>query len=263
MIGSSTWYFRLLVLALYLFLLAPILVVVPLSFSNDAFMTFPPESWGGRWYAELFKHEGMITAFWVSIRVACCVTVLSLCAGVPAAYALRRFEFAGRDSLMALFTAPLLLPTIVLGLAVLLVFVRLQLLGTITGLIIAHLVITTPYVIRIMNTSLAALPDFVEEAATMLGASPWRVFRHVTLPLMAPGLIASSALAFLLSFDEVVLSLFVTGPGLITLPVAIFNYVEVKMDPMIAAASVMLIAVTLLLILLVERSLGLSRAISK
>ncbi|WP_027351143.1 ABC transporter permease [Halotalea alkalilenta] len=263
MIGSPTWTFRLLIVVLYLFLLAPIMIVVPLSFSNDPLLMFPPRSWGMRWYVELFHHQGMIDAFWISFRVAIIVTLLSLAAGIPAAYALRRFVFPGRDALMALFTAPLLLPSIVLGLAILLMFVRLQLLGTFTGLVIAHSIVTTPYVVRIMSTSLAALPPTVEEAATMLGASPPQVFRRVTLPLMMPGVIASSALSFMLSFDEVVLSLFVTGPRISTLPVAIFNYVEVRMDPMIACVSVVLVAVTLLVILSVERSLGFTRAMVK
>ncbi|MEK1855191.1 MAG: ABC transporter permease subunit, partial [Phyllobacterium sp.] len=162
-----------------------------------------------------------------------------------------------------LFTAPLLLPAIVLGLAILLVFVRLQLLGTFPGLIVAHLIVATPYVIRIMTTALGTLPPSVEEAATMLGASPLVVFRRITLPLMTPGLIASAALSFLLSFDEVVISLFITGPRLTTLPVEIFNYVESQTDPMTASISVVLVAATLLIIILIERTLGLSQTMGK
>jgi len=162
-----------------------------------------------------------------------------------------------------LCTAPLLLPSSVLGLAILLVFGRLELLGTFTGLVIAHLIVTTPYVIRIMITAFSTLPPSVEEAATMLGASPFTVFRRITLPLMMPGLVASAALSFLLSFDEVVISLFITGPRMTTLPVEIFNYVESRTDPMTASISVVLIAATLLIIFVIERTLGLSRTIGK
>jgi putative spermidine/putrescine transport system permease protein len=211
----------------------------------------------------MFQHQGLMSAFRVSILLAVVVTVLSLAAGIPAAYALTRFDFPGRNALMSLFTAPLLLPSIVLGLAILLIFVKLKLLATFHGLVIAHAVVTTPYVVRIMSTALSTLPASVEEAATMLGASPLAVFRRVTLPLMAPGLVASAALAFLLSFDEVVLSLFITGPRITTLPVEIFNYVESKTDPLIAAVSVVLVAATLLVVLLVERSIGLSKAMVK
>jgi len=263
MIGSTSLPFRLLVGLLYLFLLAPILVVVPLSFSNDNYITFPPQSWGVRWYAEMLHHETLIQAFWISLGIASVVTVLSLLAGIPAAYAIRRYQFRGREAVLNLFTAPLLLPSIVLGLAILLVFVRLELLGTFTGLVIAHLIVTTPYVIRIMITAFSTLPPSVEEAATMLGASPFTVFRRITLPLMMPGLVASAALSFLLSFDEVVISLFITGPRMTTLPVEIFNYVESRTDPMTASISVVLIAATLLIIFVIERTLGLSRTLGK
>jgi putative spermidine/putrescine transport system permease protein len=264
MVGSSsTIGFRFLVGALYFFLLAPILVVLPLSFASDTMIVFPPSGWSLRWYEAMFQHEGLMKAFRVSLMLAAVVTVVSLGAGLPAAYALKRYTFTGRDALTNLFTAPLLLPSIVLGLSILLVFVKLNLLGTFPGLVVAHLVITTPYVVRIMSTALSTLPPSVEEAATMLGAPPFKVFCRVTLPLMMPGLIASAALAFLLSFDEVVISLFITGPRISTLPVEIFNYVESKTDPLIAAVSVVLVAATLAVVLLVERSIGFSKAMVK
>lgn len=263
MIGKMSIPFKLVVLALYIFLLAPLLIVVPLSFSNDQFLTFPPESWGIKWYLAMFQYAKFTSGLRVSLIVATIVTVISLAAGIPAAYALKRFEFRGRETIAALFTAPLLLPSIVLGLAVLLVFVRWRLLGSYTGLVLAHLLVTTPYVIRIMMTAFSTLPPSIEEAATMLGASPLTVFRRVTMPMMMPGLVASGALSFLMSFDEVVISLFVTGPRLRTLPVEIFDYVESRTDPMAAAVSVALIVVTMTIIIVIERTLGLSRTIGK
>jgi putative spermidine/putrescine transport system permease protein len=261
MIGQLTVPFRIFVTVIYLCVLSPILVVVPLSFSNDSFLTFPPQSWGFRWYGAMFHHSGLINALWVSLTISTVVTILGLAAGVPAAFAIRRRQFIGRELILSLFTAPLLLPSIVLGLAILLVFVQARLLGTYTGLIIAHLIITTPYVIRIMLTAFSTLPPSVEDAATMLGASPLTVVRRVTLPLMLPGFAASAALSFLLSFDEVVISLFITGPRLRTLPVEIFDYVESQTDPMTAAVSVVLVAATLVIIFLIERTLGLSKTI--
>ncbi|GAA4531795.1 ABC transporter permease [Chelativorans composti] len=263
MIGKLTLRLKILVFFLYIFLLAPILVVLPLSFSNDTFMVFPPESWGVRWYVAMFEHEGLTRAFRLSLWLAAVVTVLSLLLGVPAAFAISRFQFRGRDLLLNTFTAPLLLPSIVLGLAILLVFVQARLLGSYSGLILAHLVVTTPYVIRIMVTAFGTMPPSVEEAATMLGASPFTVFRRITMPLMMPGLIASAALSFLMSFDEVIISLFVTGPQVRTLPVEIFDYVESRTDPMAAAISVALIVATLAIILILERTLGFSKAMGK
>lgn len=263
MVGSSRWMSNTVVGLLYLFLLAPIFIVFPLSFSNDSYLTFPPESWGVRWYGELFHHPGMLAGFGVSVRLALVVTAIAVLAGIPAAFALKRLEFKGREFILSLFTAPLLLPSIVLGLAMLLVFVDMRLLGTFTGLVVAHLVVTTPYVIRITITALGGIAPALEEAAATLGALPLSVFFHVTLPLMLPGVVASAALAFLISFDEVVLSLFITGPAISTLPVEMFNYVETQANPMIAAVSTMLIVVTIALIMLVEKSIGLSKAIGK
>jgi putative spermidine/putrescine transport system permease protein len=248
---------------LYLFLLAPILVVFAMSFSDDAFLAFPPESWGLRWYRTLFTNESFLAAFRVSVAVGLVVMLISLAAGVPAAYAIARYRFPGRDALYGFFTAPLLLPSIVLGIAILLVFFRLALTATYGGLVLAHLVVTLPYVIRIVTTALGALAQDLEDAAASLGATPWRVFRRVTLPLVLPGLLAAGALAFLVSFDEVVISLFVVGPRLTTLPIAIFRYVQFRTDPQVAALSVVLILATMAIVVLVERTVGFMRALGR
>jgi len=263
MTGSRRWPFHATIVVLYIFLLAPIFIVLPMSFSNDTFLQFPPSSWGTTWYYKLFQDPQLMQGFWTSLSLALTVTALSLLASVPAALALTRHEFRGREFLLNLFTAPLLLPSIVLGLAMLLVYVQIGLLGTYTGLVIAHLIVTTPYAIRIIATSFGSIPPALEEAAATLGATPIGVFMRITLPLMMPGLVASAALCFLVSFDEVVLSLFVTGPNATTLPVVLFNYAQTHADPMIAAVSTLLILVTFLLIALIERSIGLSKAIGK
>ena len=180
MIGKITVPFRILVLCLYLFLLGPMLIVVPLSFSNDSYLVFPPQSWGVRWYAAMFSHDRLLQAFRVSLTIAAVVTVLSLAVGVPAAYALRRWRFPGRDAAEPVHRA-VAAAVHRAGLAILLVFANAGLLGTYAGLVAAHLVVTTPYVMRIMTTAFATLPPSVEEAAAMLGAPPLTVFRRVTL----------------------------------------------------------------------------------
>jgi putative spermidine/putrescine transport system permease protein len=251
------------VFALYAFLLAPILVTAVMSFSNDAVLSYPPSTWGVRWYGALIENGDFGKAFRTSAVIAAAVACLSLLAGVPAAYAIARYHFVGRASLFALFTAPLLLPSIVLGVGMLLVFVRLHLTATYSGLILGHLVVTFPYVLRIVTTSFASLPPDLEDAARTLGGSPWKVFSRITLPLMAPGLVASVSLAFLVSFDEVVISLFLVGPRLTTLPVQVFNYVYYRVDPQIAALSVVLIVLSVLIVLLIERSIGVLRALGR
>jgi putative spermidine/putrescine transport system permease protein len=260
-IGRNSWALTLTVIPLFVFLLAPVVLVFPLSFSNDQYIVFPPQNWGTRYYEALFANGPLIAAFGTSLAVGLVVTVLSLAIALPAAYALVRLDFAGRDALMGLFTAPLLLPTIVLGLAILLVFVRVDLLATYQGLVLGHMVLTLPYALRILATSLSTLPGSVEDAAATLGAPPFTVFRRVTLPLVRPGLMAAGALCFLVSFDEVVISLFIVGPRLSTFPVEMYRYVESRNDPLIAAASVILILATLVFVVVVERSIGVTRAL--
>lgn len=261
MTERSSLAFRLLVLALFIFLLAPVVLVFPISFSGDPYLAFPPSSWSLRWYAALPGNRTLAGAFQTSLILAAIVTVLSLAIAIPAAYAIVRLNFLGRDALYSLFTAPLLLPTIVLGLAVLIVFVGLDLVATYPGLVLAHLVITLPYALRVLATALGTVPPSIEEAATSLGAHPVTVFRRITLPLMTPGITAAGALCFLVSFDEVVISLFVVGPSLSTFPVEMYRYVEMRADPLIAAASALLILGTILVVVIVERSLGLGRAL--
>ena len=250
---------KLLALLMFIFLLAPLLVVLPISFSGDNYMMFPPTTWSARWYGAIFTDAKMVSAFTTSIALACVVTVLSLAIGLPAAYTLVRLKPPGAAVLSSLFTAPLLLPTIVLGLAILIVFSGYGLLGTFRGLVVAHLVVTLPYAIRVLSTALSTLPPAVEDAAASLGAPPLTVFRRVTLPMMRSGIIGTTALCFLVSFDEVVLSLFLTGAKITTLPVAMFHRVEQQADPMVASLSVLLVVLTLAVVLIVDRTSGLAK----
>ena len=255
------WAWRLLVVLLFAFLLAPVILVVPLSFSAAPNMVWPPPGWSPRWYAAILQQEGLLQAARNSLLLGGLVAGLCLLLGFPAALALDRGRFPGREAVMALITAPLLLPTIVLGLALLIVFVGYGLLGSWTGLVLAHLTLTLPYAVRVLTTALGTLPAGIEDAARSLGGGPWSVFRRVTLPLMLPGAVATAAITFLVSFDEVVISLFVVGPQLTTLPVALFRYVESRTDPLVAAVSTVLIALTMTVVLVLDRAVGLRRAV--
>jgi putative spermidine/putrescine transport system permease protein len=248
---------------LYGFVLAPIMLVILISFSADNFLRFPPEHWGIRWYRTLLQNATFLSAFRTSAILAATVTMFDLAVGIPAAYAIARMRFRGRDALFAFLTAPLLLPSVVLGLSILLAFAPLKLVATYPGLTLAHMAITLPFVVRIIATALSTLPPDVEDAAATLGAPPRQVFRRVTLPLMIPGVLGASALAFILSFDEVVISLFIVGPRLSTLPVEIFRYVEGRTDPMVAALCSVLIFGSIGIVLVLERTVGFLRAVSK
>jgi putative spermidine/putrescine transport system permease protein len=259
--GPGRYLFGALVALLFLFLLGPVILVFPISFSADSFIGWPPSGWSTKWYAAMMVQPGLGAALRNSLVLAAIVTVLALAIALPASVALHRGSFPGRDALLAFLSAPLLLPTIVLGLAVLILFVGYGLVGSWPGLVLAHLLVTVPYALRVLTTSLGTLPASVEDAAASLGAPPRRVFFRVTLPLMAPGVIASAAIVFLVSFDEVVISLFVVGPRLSTLPVALFHYVEGRTDPLVAAVSVLMVLFTLALVVVLERAVGLRRAV--
>jgi len=249
------------VVPLLLFLLAPVLMVFPISFSGDNFISWPPSSWSFKWYAALPQQTELITALVNSLILGLGVTVLSLVIGLMVAFVVVRQNFFGKDLLMGFMSLPLLLPTIVLGLSLLILFSARGWTGTWTGLIIAHLTVTLPYATRILATALEGLPADIEAASASLGASPFRVIRHVTVPLMANGVVAAAALSFLVSFDEAVISLFIVGPRLTTFPVELFRMVEERNDPLTAAASVILVLATIVIVLLVERIAGLRRVL--
>lgn len=245
---------------LFAFLLLPVLLVFPMSLSADSVVAWPPSGFSLRWYIALAHEPGIQAAALNSLLLGLAVTLITAAIALPAALALVRRPIPG---LMALLTAPLLLPTIVLGLALLVLFAAQGLIGSWVGLAFAHLLVTIPYALRVLATALATIPQAVEEAAATLGAPPAAVFRRVTLPLIAPGLIAAAAITFLVSFDEVVISLFVVGPKLTTLPVAMYRYVESRSDPLVAAVSALLVLFSLAIVLLLDRAVGLRRVIGR
>ncbi len=245
----------------YCFMLSPLAIVVVLSFSSGQYLSFPPPGWSLRWYGALASNGGLLHAAGNSAILAAIVMVVSLLAGLPAAIAVARGTapswVAGALSL------PLLLPTLVIGLALLMVLQPLGLLATWPGLALGHLMVVLPFVVRLLVTAFSTLPPDLEQAAATLGARPWQAFLLVTLPLAAPGAIAAATLSFLLSFDETVISLFLTGPRLTTLPVALFHYAESRVDPLLAALAVVLIALAMAAVLLVDRLVGFTRVVGK
>ncbi len=245
----------------YAFLLAPLVLVGVMSFSADSYMSFPPSGFSLRWFEALAQNTAMSKAARSSVILAACVTMLALLVGLPAALAVARGQ--APSWVAALLSAPLLLPSLVLGLGLLMALQPLALVATWPGLVLAHLVVVLPFVTRIMTTSLAALPADLEAAAATLGASPLRAFWRITLPLALPGVIASATLAFLVSFDEVVISLFLVGPRLTTLSVAMFRYTESRTDPLVAAVAVTLIVLTTLVVVAVDRLVGFSRTVGR
>jgi putative spermidine/putrescine transport system permease protein len=257
------WVLRIAAICGYALLLAPAVLVCIISFSAGDFLTFPPPGLSLRWYAALIDNATLMQALRNSATLAAGVACIALLAGMPAAYAIARLDFPGRNAMAALLMAPLLLPTLVLGLALLLALQPVKLAATWPGLLLAHSMVAIPFAVRIMITAFGAVPKDLEEAAWTLGATPFRAALRVTLPLAAPGAIAAAALCFLVSFDETVISLFLVGPRLSTLPVEMFRYAENRTDPLVAALAMTLIGVALAVVLLVERLVGFRRAVGR
>jgi putative spermidine/putrescine transport system permease protein len=243
----------------YVYLLAPILIVIPVSFSDATYLVFPPRGFSLRWYANFFSLRELTDALALSVRLGVVVTVASTTIGTMASFALVRHGFPGRNALRTLFLSPMVLPGVVLGIGFLIFFSRARLIHTFWSLLLAHLIVTLPYVIRTVSATLQGFPRVLEEAGASLGASPIAVFRTITLPLLKTGILAGAIFAFIVSFDELVISIFLTGPRLSTLPVQIYNYIEFTSDPTIAAISVILILLTTAAVTLLERFVGFGR----
>ncbi|MCS2608082.1 ABC transporter permease [Halomonas dongshanensis] len=246
---------------LYLFLLAPIIVVFIVSFDTRQYLAFPPASFSFGSYAKVFANEAFLSAFGRSVVIGLVVGLVAVSIGMLLSMALVRYRFRGREGLNFLVLAPFLVPSIVLAVGLMLVLSPVGLLDTYAGITLAHLGITIPYTVRTITMSLMAVDRRVEEAARVHGASAFTAFRRVTLPLVRPGLIAGGVIAFLISFDEAVISLFIVSVRTSTLPTEIYRYLEYSTDPQIAALSVVLILISIAVVVLVERLIGLRRAI--
>jgi putative spermidine/putrescine transport system permease protein len=243
--------------AIIAFLLAPIAIVAVFALNPTPYISFPPVGVALRWFAKFFANEDFMIALWLSLRVAVVVLLLSMLIGGACALALARGRLPGARILTAFFMSPLMLPAILTGLALFQVFQLAELDRPVWGLVMGHTLVAVPYVLR---TTLAVLANFdtrIEEAAASLGASPARVFFEVTLPLIRPGVIAGGIFAFIVSFDQFPISLFLVPPKGETLPVVLFNYMKFDLDGAIAAASMVSIVLALSVVLLLERVIGL------
>jgi putative spermidine/putrescine transport system permease protein len=245
--------------AIYGFVLAPIAVILLASLTTAEYTSFPPQGLSLRWYLEIPKHPEFLESLWISLVVAALSGALATALGVPAALSLVRYRFRGRDFLNGFFLSPLMLPAVILGVALLQFYTRAGITRTPAALVCGHLVITVPYVVRLVSASLAGLDPSLERAALGLGATPWQAFARVTLPLIAPGVIAGAAFATIVSFDDVSIALFLASPKTTTLPVRIFTYIEQTFDPLVTAVCSLLVLLTAGAVVVIERSVGLGR----
>lgn len=241
------------------FLALPIAVVIPAAFSADASLSFPPKGFSLKWFANAWNTQGFWDALQVSLSVAILASLISLVIGTLGSFAIVRHRFPGRTLLELLFMTPLVFPAIVFAVALVTVLGSMGLLRNFWGLVFAHVVITVPYIVRTVGATLAEIDRSFEEAASTLGANRSKTFFRVTLPLLRPGLVAGAVFSAIMSFDEFTVSLFLVGPGVMTLPLEIYYYTEFQMDPTVAAISTMLIGFTAVSVVLIERFVGLRK----
>jgi putative spermidine/putrescine transport system permease protein len=241
------------------FMLAPILVVCIVAFTPEGYLSFPTKGLSLRWFKTIARYPEFITAFWTSVWLGALSSTIALGLSVPAALAIARHEFMGREALTAFLMSPLMIPHVVLGIAFLRFFTQIGLGNTFLGLLLAHIVVVLPFALRLTLASAVGMDRAIEQAAISLGASDWVVFKRVTLPVILPGLMSGWALAFIQSFDEVTMTVFIAAPGTETLPVRMFLYIQDNIDPLVTSVSAVVIALTTLALVALDRVYGLDR----
>lgn len=246
-------------LAALAFLLGPFVVVFVAGFSGDETLAFPPQTWGWRWMLYVFTVESFQRSFVTSLVVGVGSVVAALALGVPVAWALARQRLPGQEIVRTLVTLPLIVPGIIVGLALLRHVVLLYDLPVLASLLVGHTALLLPYTVRVVGASLANLRADIDDAAVSLGATRMQAFAKVVLPNIRGGIAAAAVLAFITSFNQVPVSLFLTGPGVSTLPIEMMAYMETSYDPSIAALSTLLVVFTIALVAAMERLLGISK----
>ena len=233
------------------FLVAPILIIVPLSFSSGSFFQYPLPGFSLRWYQDFFTSSFWLPSVWNSLIVGTSATLLATLLGTLAALGMWRARFPGRGLVLALLISPMVVPVVIIAVGVYFAFAPLGLTDGYAGLILAHTTLAAPFVVITVLASLSGFDRTLLRAAGNLGAAPFVAFRRVTLPLILPGVLSGAVFAFAASFDEVVVALLIAGPGQRTLPRQMFSGINDNISLTITAAATMLIAISLVLMALV------------
>lgn len=253
--------YRIVLVLIYAALIAPLLVVVLVSFGESPTFEFPPSGFTFRWFELFLSKDDMVTALVdVSLVAAAATVVIALAIGLPAAVALSRLEFPGKRVLYGLVNMPLLVPQVLLGVALLLLLITLGWRPSMLTLVAAHVVITVPFVVNTIMAALAKTDPALEEAAMNLGCARAGAFLRVTLPIIRAGVLNAAIMAFIISFGDINLALFLTGPGVTTIPVYTFSSLMFQAEPDIAAVSTIQIVIVALLLALLARFVGLGRS---
>ena len=242
----------------YVFLMGPLVIVIGAALSDTGYLTFPPQGLTLHWFERIFEMSAFRRTMITSFQVAAISTGCALLIGIPAAYALNRYRVQLPGWLSTLFVLPVLIPEIVLGFSLLRSIQVGAGLPVVSTLIVGHTLLVLPYAVRVISASLSSFDFSIEEAAVSLGSPPVKTFFTIVLPNVKSGVIAAVFLAFITSINDVSVALFLTGPGISTLPIQILAHVEQFFDPVIASVSVLLMVLTVIVMAVVERTLGLT-----
>jgi putative spermidine/putrescine transport system permease protein len=251
----------------YVVIYAPVVMVIVISVFSQEIVSFPPPALTWHWYANAWDKPEFLRGMVTSLQVALLAAVIGVPIGTAAALAIVRGEFPGRGAISALLLAPLAVPGVVAGSGLYMFYVLAEdvldrdIKATTQGLVAAHVLLAIPWTVRLVVASLQGLDRSAEEAAANLGANPWRVFYRITLPMMRPGVVAAAMFSFIQSFENLDLSLLLVGPGRITLPVAMLNYLEFRIDPTLAAVATVQILLVGALMIVTDRFVKLSRVV--
>lgn len=236
--------------SLLVFLVVPILVIVPLSFNEGSFLSYPLSGFSLRWYQEFLGSQEWMRALRNSLIIAPAATLLATALGTLAAVGLARGEFRGKGLVMAVLISPMIAPVVIIAVALYFFFAQLNLLNSYLGLVLAHAALGVPFVVITVAATLQGYDRNFSRAAASLGAPPLLAFRKVMLPLIAPGVISGALFAFATSFDEVVVTLFLASPAQRTLPMQMFGGIRENLNPTIAAAATLMVGASAVLLLL-------------
>lgn len=234
------------------FLLVPVVIVLVLSFASTKFLAFPPPGFSLQWYEAFFTSAPWRNSALTSLGIGLCVMLASLLLGVPAAVGLTQARFIGRRLIAGLILSPVIVPGIIVAVGLYYAYAQYQMVGSPIALFVAHTCLSVPFVVITVGTALSGIDPRLEQAARNLGASPLGAFRQVTLPLIRPGIFAGAVFAFVTSFDELIVALFMSGSTAVTLPRRMWDQIRFQIEPTIAAASSLLILLTVTLMLAAE-----------
>lgn len=247
------------------FIFAPLGITVWVAFFSNQIMSFPPDGYTLGWFVRAWELAAFRNGFLLSVQLALIAAALGLLLGVPAAIAIARYRFPGREIINTALMSPIMVPAIVAGSAIYLFYIEFQIAtevevaGTLAGLVISHTLIAIPWVLRLVTASLSGIDPSIEEASLSLGASRFTTFRRITLPVIRPGIVAGGLFAFIVSFGDLEKSLLLVGPGRSTLPIAMLNYLEYRTDPTIMSVATIQILIIGAALVLSDRIVRLSR----